>query len=64
MSASSETRPHFEDSAEKIPALVQDPFDAHALLDLAAADMPNFKLVDGTVALAADQNMPFVVQGI
>jgi hypothetical protein len=41
--------------------LVPDPFDPQFMLDLTAADLPNFNLVDGTVAIATDPQMPFIL---
>ncbi len=46
---------------ESLPAVVPDPFAADKTLDLSAAQMPNFNLVDGTVAIATDPQMPFVL---
>jgi hypothetical protein len=46
---------------EQLPAMVRDPFEPDRLLDLTAADLPNFNLVDGTVAIATDPQMPFVL---
>ena len=48
-------------TAERIPALIADPFEPDSLLDLRAASLPNFNLVDGTVAIATDDQMPFVL---
>jgi Papain family cysteine protease len=48
-------------TAERIPAMIPDPFEPHSLLDLTAASLPNFNLVDGTVAIATDPQMPFVL---
>lgn len=47
--------------AEQVPAMVKDPFDSSQLLDLTAASLPNFNLVDGTVAIATDPQMPFIL---
>ena len=49
------------DPVERIPALVSDPFDSSSLIDLTATPMPNFNLVDGTVAIATDPQMPFIL---
>lgn len=46
---------------ERVPAMIADPFDSSSLLDLAAAALPNFNLVDGTVSIATDPQMPFVL---
>ncbi|TKV80112.1 hypothetical protein FDV58_17845 [Bradyrhizobium elkanii] len=53
--------PYGRQAAEQLPAMVRDPFDAARLLDLTAASLPNFNLVDGTVAIATDRQMPFVL---
>ena len=53
--------PTVSPKAERMPALVQDPFDPSFLLDLTTASLPNFNLVDGTVAIATDPQMPFVL---
>jgi hypothetical protein len=47
--------------AERLPAMIPDPFEPHYMLDLTAAALPNFNLVDGTVAIATDPQMPFVL---
>ncbi|KAF4409014.1 MULTISPECIES: C1 family peptidase [Streptomyces] len=47
--------------AQSMPALVPDPFDPSTMIDLGAAAVPNFNLVDGTVAIATDPQMPFVL---
>lgn len=44
-----------------LPSLVPNPFDPSTTIDLAAAPVPNFNLVDGTVAIATDPQMPFVL---
>lgn len=44
-----------------LPSMVPDPFDASTTINLAAAPVPNFNLVDGTVAIATDPQMPFVL---
>jgi len=46
---------------EPIPALVPDPMNERELLTLGAAALPNFNLVDGTVAVATDPQMPFIL---
>ncbi|SDS83659.1 Papain family cysteine protease [Friedmanniella luteola] len=46
---------------EPIPALVPDPFNQTQLLPLTAAPLPSFNLVDGTVAIATDPQMPFIL---
>src|SRR5262249_23055566 len=43
-----------------LPMMVQDPFDPSMTINLAEAPVPNFNLVDGTVAIATDPQMPFV----
>lgn len=48
-------------SGEAIPALVADPFNQLELLPLTATPLPNFNLVDGTVAVVNDSQMPFVL---
>ncbi|MEO3851592.1 C1 family peptidase [Streptomyces sp. B8F3] len=48
-------------AATPLPAMVPDPFDPSATIDLTAAPPPNFNLVDGTVAIATDPQMPFVL---
>jgi hypothetical protein len=48
-------------SGEAIPALCLDPFDNEVLLPLTATPLPNFNLVDGTVAIATDPQMPFIL---
>ncbi|MGX1757210.1 C1 family peptidase [Streptomyces lydicus] len=47
--------------AEPVPTMVPDPFDPSKMLDLSAADMPAFNLVDGTVTFVTDSDMPFVL---
>src|SRR3712207_367456 len=47
--------------AEPIPAMVPDPFDDKQLLPLTAAPQLGFNLVDGTVAIATDPQMPFIL---
>ncbi|MQY10899.1 hypothetical protein SRB5_10120 [Streptomyces sp. RB5] len=44
-----------------LPAMIPDPFDPSTTIDLTAAPPPNFNLVDGTVAIATDPQMPFVL---
>jgi hypothetical protein len=44
-----------------LPAMISDPLHPAVLLDLAAAPATNFNLVDGTVSLATDAQMPFVL---
>src|SRR5215469_1457095 len=46
---------------EKAPRMVPDPFDPTHLLDLTQASLPNFNMVDGTVAVVTDAQMPFVL---
>jgi len=46
---------------EKIPAFWPDPHAPDTLLDLSVASLPNFNLVDGTVAIATDPTMPFIL---
>jgi hypothetical protein len=46
---------------DQVPAMVVDPFDSSSLLDLTTASLPNFNLVDGTVAVVSDAQMPFVL---
>jgi hypothetical protein len=41
--------------------MISDPHDPTRLLDLAAAAPSPFNVVDGTVAIATDPTMPFVV---
>jgi len=41
--------------------MVADPFNPSYLLDLTAASLPSFNLVDGTVAIATDPQQPFVL---
>ncbi|MFD8008701.1 C1 family peptidase [Streptomyces sp. NPDC058955] len=48
-------------SAQSVPSMVPDPFDSATMLDLGAAAVPSFNLVDGTVAIATDPQMPFVL---
>lgn len=48
-------------AASPIPSMVPNPFDPSTAIDLAAAPVPNFNLVDGTVAIATDPQMPFVL---
>ncbi|MEX5301234.1 hypothetical protein [Kocuria sabuli] len=47
--------------SEALPSAVKDPFDADAELQLASADLPNFNLVDGTVAVATDPDSAFIL---
>ncbi len=53
--------PQAPHEAERVPAMVPDLFTPSQLLDLTAVSLPNFNLVDGTVAIATDPQMPFVL---